>query len=1193
MRRIILIFGIISLVLTSQTVFAYDDKTTHPALTDEAVDFYNLNFSQKLTNEEKEWIIQGSILEDTPPRWVNHFYDPLYKVGWTGDAASLGPEEILRQFTDLFLSNNSAVSALNWVHNQQLQQRYKLYRGNQTWEKAIYEYVKNKNKKEAYYALGYVLHLLEDMAVPDHTRNDTHPGDSPYENYAKQYTRDNLHIIEELRSQQPPILNSLDEYFESVANYSNGYFFSKDTINDPKYNKPKIIDDDGNYAYGLYKDQGELKLSGVRIFFINEGGLLKQIKIYDLKYEPLYYPILDAYWTRLSRASVLNSAGVIRLFFQEAERAEKDPGLLKPSPEGISLMIFSLFGEATKIENLFVDAYGAVKDFTLSGITTISGAWNNLLGSGVNQQAIVFTSATPSTLNVDGTAPSPDLEARLPSGVETPLPIVTPSVQSPPVVQLSPIVVVSSPKNPEPLPSVVLPPAPPPPFVPSLPYPGFGGGGNAAPTNPEVSEVEPPSNSEPEVSVDTTPPTPIDVEGPDIAFSIFECENSISSDGCLLFATTTLHLSWQTAADDLDYFELNFNGSIATTTATSTEIVVLDNSLNIFSIRAKDKTGNWSQTKSQTVEISSMPVVINEVAWAGTGPSHANDEWIELYNRTSKEINLSNWVLHTTSGKPYIPLSGTISANGYYLLERKDNNTVSDIPADFIYGNDGSNWALNNAGEILVLSYASTTIDQTALCGWYSTWCPGYDYKYRSMERIEPDIPGSDGSNWDRNNEVIQNGRNADAGKISATPKKRNSANCSINNGQAIAAEVILKKSRSPYLVNNARVEVPAGATLFIEPGVVIKFYNDAGMSVYGKIIAKGTAEEPVVFTAFSDDEYGGDFNNDATSTMSGAGSWFGVDIVESSIGSVFDHTIFRYGGKWYSGSPGWHRANLHVENTSVQITNSIFEYATVFGLGLGNSDSTVSGNIFRYNNRTGDPAGYSSALLVSGGKPVISSNRFEKNQRGLHIYGQNATVDSNYFESNLEGAIYSSGHLANFTNNSGSGNGINGIYLYGDVADSGLTAFFKPNGLAFVFDHYITVPQNSTLIIEPGVTIKSGGGYQGDGLHVFGNLLVKGENSGDVVFTSLSSNPVPRSWYGVIVHSGGTADIKGATFSYASKAISYENSQIKLENVKFENNNLGVYADEDSIINYQVSAIGVEIEFLGNIATTSPPNLW
>ena len=76
---------IISSLLMARAVFAYDDKTTHPALTDEAIDFYNLYFEKKLTSEEKEWIVRGSIQEDTVPRWINHFYDPIYKVGWSGE----------------------------------------------------------------------------------------------------------------------------------------------------------------------------------------------------------------------------------------------------------------------------------------------------------------------------------------------------------------------------------------------------------------------------------------------------------------------------------------------------------------------------------------------------------------------------------------------------------------------------------------------------------------------------------------------------------------------------------------------------------------------------------------------------------------------------------------------------------------------------------------------------------------------------------------------------------------------------------------------------------------------------------------------------------------------------------------------------------------------------------------------------
>ena len=48
---------------------SYDQQNTHPALTDEAVDFYNLSFpGNRLTENDKKWLIKSAIEEDTAPR---------------------------------------------------------------------------------------------------------------------------------------------------------------------------------------------------------------------------------------------------------------------------------------------------------------------------------------------------------------------------------------------------------------------------------------------------------------------------------------------------------------------------------------------------------------------------------------------------------------------------------------------------------------------------------------------------------------------------------------------------------------------------------------------------------------------------------------------------------------------------------------------------------------------------------------------------------------------------------------------------------------------------------------------------------------------------------------------------------------------------------------------------------------------
>ncbi|MDP2864212.1 MAG: lamin tail domain-containing protein [bacterium] len=103
---------------------------------------------------------------------------------------------------------------------------------------------------------------------------------------------------------------------------------------------------------------------------------------------------------------------------------------------------------------------------------------------------------------------------------------------------------------------------------------------------------------------------------------------------------------------------------------------------------------------------NSLNVVINEIAWMGTTNS-ANDEWVELYNNTDNSINLDGWQLITQDGTPKITLSGIIPANGFYLLERTDDETVPGISADLIYkgalGNNGENLKLYDSSGNLII----------------------------------------------------------------------------------------------------------------------------------------------------------------------------------------------------------------------------------------------------------------------------------------------------------------------------------------------------------------------------------------------------------------------------------------------------------------------------------------------------------
>lgn len=101
--------------------------------------------------------------------------------------------------------------------------------------------------------------------------------------------------------------------------------------------------------------------------------------------------------------------------------------------------------------------------------------------------------------------------------------------------------------------------------------------------------------------------------------------------------------------------------------------------------------------------IAAASVRINEVAWMGTPASNTN-EWIELYNDSPQAVYLSGWHVDAEDGTPSIALTGSIAANGYYLIERTDDKTLPRITADLVTSFGAG---LANTGETLYLKDAS------------------------------------------------------------------------------------------------------------------------------------------------------------------------------------------------------------------------------------------------------------------------------------------------------------------------------------------------------------------------------------------------------------------------------------------------------------------------------------------------------
>jgi len=180
--------------------------------------------------------------------------------------------------------------------------------------------------------------------------------------------------------------------------------------------------------------------------------------------------------------------------------------------------------------------------------------------------------------------------------------------------------------------------------------------------------------------------------------------------------------------------------------------------------------GTPRQPNSTIYPVLPGDVVINEVAWAGT-QANASHEWIELANNTDRDIDLAGYQLVVADGVPDVTLAGIIAAEGFYLIERDDDSTVSDVTADLVvpFGE-----GLSDAGESLRLITGTLTIDTAN--GDAGPWPAGAGPPTpRSMERLAPTAADTD-LNWVANDGFHRNGLDAGGYPIDGTPRSANSA---------------------------------------------------------------------------------------------------------------------------------------------------------------------------------------------------------------------------------------------------------------------------------------------------------------------------------------------------------------------------------------------------------------------------------
>lgn len=1021
------------------SVQAYSPESTHPALTKETVEFYSAISGRKLEEKFIKKLTEGSADEDTLPRPVNHFYDPIYQKAWSATLVSGVPDEIVQFVSAIVLSKREPLTSKEWAYNSEEQKKYYLlYHEDKSWWKALYEYEQG-NYSEAFYTLGFIMHLLQDAASPAHTRDDSHPPfdneSDPLEKWAHMYTTSNkLNVAQELISKniEIPKFESLDEIFDYTAKYSNRYFFSEDTIFERSYAFPKVSfyqrergSDGAYYMYG-YFEVGD--------------NIYKILKIADVRDGKAVYSVNDMfvmadYWARLSRRTVLAGAGLLDLFLREGEKAKMGKAYV-PDPPKLSVLdvyylvknreLISPAGELQRFAKLS-DLLDKTLTKLLKDIEQWVGGINPFaaqlapqgISTGVQQQekqvgetTEIRTVTTPEAVSevapivgepkvVEVVRPTLEPGAEVtkeqqmsgregPRGVETATgtgvsaqniqEVQAPqnqqeTVETPPVIEptiAGPVEVAVQPQGPS------SPPPPQPPQPPIVTSPSNGSTLNQSLVSIEgiaqanglviitkgsqiwESSVNQQGNWTKEIvltpGVNTfnikAQSTQV-LESESIQFSlIYGIPPQVSiqlADYKLYDINFKVQWSGQ-GQNPLTYsvqYKVEQNGTWQNLLSNTSLVeksfqAFLDEKTYFFRVQATDTVSGLTSAwlESSGVYIMQYPIIINEIAWMGTGQTQslANDEWIELYNKTNQPLDLSGWQLVAEDGTPNIILSGIIQANSFYVLERTADTTISDIQADQIYTG-----ALADEGERLFLKAPNGRIvDEIRNHSLF--WYAGDKPSRSTMERINQWIGGNTPENWATNNGVVKNGLNASGNPINGTPKAQNSAyNNSTTFGTFIdhktifAQDTILSKQGSPYRFNANAGESPtvnSGITLYIEPGVVIKPQQHLFpvLKVLGTLVAKGTLQEQILFTS-------------KVPVPSALEDYYQLALLfqSPSSGSVLKYAIFEYGTQYKEmvrvdvaavtmdfltfrkslGSLGY---GLYLKNSSSVIKNSTFE---------------------------------------------------------------------------------------------------------------------------------------------------------------------------------------------------------------------------------------------------------------------------
>ena len=345
-----------------------------------------------------------------------------------------------------------------------------------------------------------------------------------------------------------------------------------------------------------------------------------------------------------------------------------------------------------------------------------------------------------------------------------------------------------------------------------------------------------------------------------------------------------------------------------------------------------------------------------------------------------------------------------------------------------------------------------------------------------------------------------------------------------------------------PYIIaSQASLVVDHGATLSLDPGVIIKSEGLSGLVVRGTLDVKGIEEQRVIFTSLADDQAGGDTNADGSSSVPGPGTWFDITFEEGSTGTL-SYADVRYAGAVFSFCDSCSGSGIINKGGNVSLDHALITDNNIYGLRQSKGTLTVADSEISKNGDYGVSmdAGSASLSLTS-----VSHHK----QYGLRAGSGSLTITDNLFSDNLSGAIemHASVNLIQ-SNNTASGAGRRGIVTAGVL---GTNKTWTP-GLPYIIPSggSVIVDAGSTLTLKPGTIIKSEHMAE---LVIQGTLEAKGIQTDKIYFTSIHDDTVggdtnadganfghPGEWLHLRFVAGSRGVLEHAVMRYAGSFVSF-----------------------------------------------------